>query len=181
MNSDQNHEAFEKLFLPVQTSLRGYLYATTRDWTATDELFQEVATALWRKIGEFDASRSFRAWALGMARLQVLRRRQAFARSRLVFSEELMDSLATTAGDETGDETGDDDWRLPHLAACMAKLPVSDRELMGLRFEQELSLAEIGRAINKSVAAAGMSMMRIRRWLRACMAKSMAMEKAGVQ
>ncbi|MEI6210019.1 MAG: sigma-70 family RNA polymerase sigma factor [bacterium] len=177
MNSDQNHEAFEKLFLPVQTSLRGYLFATTRDWTATDELFQEVATTLWRKFDKFDDSRSFRAWALGMARLQVLKRRQAFARSRLVFSEELMDALATVAGNETKDE----DWRLPHLAACMEKLPPNDRELMAMRFEQDLSLAEIGRKIHKSVEAAGMSMMRIRRWLRDCMVKTMAMEKAGVQ
>jgi len=177
MNSDQNHETFEKLFLPVQTPLRGYLFATTRNWTATDELFQEVATTLWRKFGEFDASRSFRAWAFGMARLQVLRHRQTFARSRLVFSEDLMDSLATVAGDETGE----DDWRLPHLAACMAKLPPSDRKLMGMRFEQEFSLAEIGRKIHKSEAAAGMSMMRIRRWLRDCMEKTMAMEKAGAR
>jgi RNA polymerase sigma-70 factor (ECF subfamily) len=146
MHSDQNHETFEKLFLPVQTALRGYLFATTRDWTATDELFQEVATTLWRKFGEFDSSRSFRAWALGMARLQVLRRRQAFARSRLVFSEALMASLANVAGDETGD----DDWRLPHLAACMSKLPPSDRELMGMRFEHDLSLAEIAAKVQRA-------------------------------
>jgi RNA polymerase sigma-70 factor (ECF subfamily) len=175
MNDDQKHETFEKLFLPVQTSLRGYLFATTRDWMATDELYQEVSTILWRKFGEYDTSRSFRAWALGVARLQVLKQRQGFARSRLVFSEALIESLANVAGDESGD----DDWRLPHLAACMERLPSADRELMGMRFERDLSLAEISHKIQKSVAAAGMSMMRIRRWLRDCMEKTMAMEKAG--
>jgi RNA polymerase sigma-70 factor (ECF subfamily) len=176
MGNDQHHEAFERLFLPVQTVLRGYFYAATRDWTATDDLYQEVATALWRKFGEFDASRSFRSWALGMARLQVLKRRQTLARSRLVFSDDLMDALATVAADETDVE----DWRLPHLAACMKKIPTVDQELLAMRFEQDQSLVEISGKVRKSEAAVGMAMMRIRRWLRDCMIKTMAMEKAGI-
>jgi DNA-directed RNA polymerase specialized sigma24 family protein len=49
-----------------------------------------------------------------------------------------------------------------------------------MRFEQDQSLAEIAGKVRKSEAAVGMAMMRIRRWLRDCMIKTMAMEKAGI-
>ncbi len=175
MSDDQNHEAFEKLLLPMQTQLRGYFFAATRDWAATDDLFQEVAMVLWRKYGEFDQTRSFRAWALGIARLQVLKRRQVLARSKLVFSEAAIAALAVTAGDETEES----DWRLSHLAACMEKLPSNDRDLVTMRFEKDQPLVEIAVRLEKSVEAVGMRMMRIRRWLRDCMEKTMAMDKEG--
>jgi DNA-directed RNA polymerase specialized sigma24 family protein len=87
-----------------------------------------------------------------------------------------MDALATVAADETDVE----DWRLPHLAACMKKIPTVDQELLAMRFEQDQSLVEISGKVRKSEAAVGMAMMRIRRWLRDCMIKTMAMEKAGI-
>ena len=97
MNDTQNHAEFERLFLPAQTTLRGYLLAATGDGSVADDLFQNVATVLWRKFGEYDRSRSFAAWAVGIARLEVLKRRQTLARSRLVFSEEAVAALAEAA------------------------------------------------------------------------------------
>jgi hypothetical protein len=71
MSEDQDHDAFLERFLPVQTALRGYLLAVTRDPAATDDAFQEVASVLWRKFGEFDRTRNFAAWAMGITELQL--------------------------------------------------------------------------------------------------------------
>ena len=177
MNANQDHEAFERLFLPMQTTLRGYLYASTRNWTETDDLFQDVATVLWRKFGEFDRARSFHAWAMGIARLQVLKRRQTFARDRLVFSEEAVAALALVVGDEPERE----DVRLVHMPACLGKLPPHERVVVSLRFEQRQSLAEIGAQLQKSAEAVGMLLMRIRRQLRDCVERAMVPGKVGVQ
>lgn len=177
MNANQDHEPFERLFLPMQTTLRGYLFAATRDWTETDDLFQEVATVLWRKFGEFDRTRSFPAWAMGVARLQVLRRRQSFARSRLIFSEEAIAALADLAGNEPERE----DVRLAHLHTCLGKLQARARSVIAMRFEQKQSLAEIGSHLQKSAEATAMLLMRIRQQLRDCVEKTMLPEKGGAQ
>ena len=173
MNDTQNHAEFERLFLPAQTTLRGYLLAATGDGSVADDLFQNVATVLWRKFGEYDRSRSFAAWAVGIARLEVLKRRQTLARSRLVFSEEAVAALAEAAG-----EVAEEDARLGHLRFCLDKLPARERGVLDLRYNEKLSLAEIGNRLHRSAEAVGMMLMRTRRWLRDCMDRTMAKERA---
>lgn len=177
MNDNQNREEFERLFLPAQNKLRGYLLAATGDGTTADDLFQNVATVLWRKFGEYDRSRSFTTWSIGIARLEVMKQRQTLARSRLVFSEEAVAALAEAAAGVAGEE----DARLVHLRACLAKLPDGERNALDLRFAEKLSLAEIGDRLNRSAEAVGMMMMRIRRWLRDCVKRAMARERAAIQ
>lgn len=172
MNETQIHEEFERLFLPAQTTLRGYLLAVIGDGTAADDLFQNVAIVLWRKFSEYDRSRSFVAWGLGVARLEVLKQRQTLARSRLVFSEEAVEALAQAAAEGAGEE----DARLVHLRFCLGKLPARERNALDLRFSENLSLHEIGARFNRSAEAVGMMLMRIRRWLRDCMEQAMAKE-----
>jgi len=172
MSDTQNHEEFERLFLPAQTRLRGYLLAATGDETVADDLFQNVAVVLWRKFGEYDRFRSFTAWATGIARLEVLKRRQTLARSRLVFSEAAVAALAEAATEVAEDE----DARLVHLRSCLGKLPARGRNALDLRFIDELSLVEIGDRLHQSTEAVGMMLMRTRRWLRDCMEREMVKE-----
>lgn len=176
MSEDQDHDMFLKRFLPVQPRLRGYLLATLRDPAETDDVFQEVAMVLWQKFGDFDQTRSFAAWAIGIARLQVLKRRQSFARSRLVFSEEAVASLAEAASEDPDAE----DVRRSHLSQCLEKLPPDHRAVVAMRFEEKRSLAEIAATLRKREAAVSMMMVRIRRWLRACVDESMALDQARV-
>lgn len=174
MSDNRSHEEFERLFLPAQTMLRGYLLAATGDGAAADDLFQNVATVLWRKFDDYDRSRSFTTWAIGIARLEVLKRRQTLARSRLVFSEEAVAALAQAAAEFAEEE----DARLVHLRLCLDKLPARERDTLDLRFGENLSLAEIADRLHRSAEAVGMMMMRIRRWLRDCMERAMAKERA---
>lgn len=176
MSDTRNHEEFEKLFLPAQTTLRGYLLAATGDGTASDDLFQNVAMVLWRKFDSYDRSRDFVAWAIGIARLEVMRWRQTLARTRLVFSEEAVAALAEAAAEAAGEE----DARLVHLRACLGKLPAGERSALDLRFHEKLPLAEIGDRLNRSAEAVGMMMMRIRRWLRDCVERAVATERTAM-
>lgn len=177
MSEPHNHDEFLKHFLPMQTSLRGYLLAVLREPTATDDLFQEVALVLWQKFGEFDPARSFSGWAFGVAKIQILRRRRAFARSRLVFTDDAVACLAKVASEDT--EPGEA--RRQHLASCLGKLPPNHKTVVTMRFEQKQSLAEIAANLQKNVAAVEMMMVRIRRWLRGCVEKSMALDGVGAQ
>lgn len=170
MSEAENKDEFLAHFLQAQPAVRGYLLAVTRDPAETDDLFQEVASVLWRKYEDFDRTRSFQAWAMGMARMQLLKRRQSLARSRLVFSEEAVAKLAMSAA-----EMESEDARLSHLLLCLKKLPSDHKVVVDFRFSQNQPLAEIAARLGKSVAAVEMMMVRIRRWLRDCVERSMAM------
>ena len=173
---DLDQSGFLGRFMPLQPMLRGYLLTLTRNHAEADDLLQEVATTLWRKFDEFDASRDFTSWAMGIARIQVLRWRRSVARSREVLSEETMARLAETTSAEAEASVGTE--RRPSLATCIGKLPPLHQEIVTLRFTHERPLADIGASIGKSEQAVQMLMVRIRRWLKECIEKTLAQEAA---
>ena len=106
-----DHRRFLRHFLPAEPLLRSYLLAATGDVHAADDLLQEVSSVLWEKLDQYDEARPFRAWALGIARLEVLKWRQRLARSREALSGDTLGALAEAAA-ELAPEI---DERLAHL------------------------------------------------------------------
>ena len=84
------YQAFLKLFLGAERSLRAYLLGATGDVHAADDLLQSVACILLEKLANYDENRPFGGWMFGVARLEVLKWRQQAGRSREVFSEQSM-------------------------------------------------------------------------------------------
>ena len=78
MNPDP--EQFLPLFLAAQSDLRAFIGATVRDRALREDVFQEVAMVLWRTFDRFDASRSFGAWARGVAARKIMEDRRVRAR-----------------------------------------------------------------------------------------------------
>src|SRR5262249_35559801 len=72
-----------------QTRLYGYIHALVRDLNDADDLYQQTALILWKKFAEFDRSRSFFAWACGIARLEAASFLRSRSRQRLYFSDDL--------------------------------------------------------------------------------------------
>ena len=60
-------EKFLRLFLQHQGDVRAFLGSLVRDPHARDDLFQEVALICWRDFARYDPTRSFGAWARGIA------------------------------------------------------------------------------------------------------------------
>jgi RNA polymerase sigma-70 factor (ECF subfamily) len=170
--NDPDHRLFMRLFLEEQGVLLAYLLASTRNQAKAEEILQEVAGVLWETFAKYDQSRPFRAWALGVARLQVLKARQEIARSREVLGDEALTLLADTAARcaEEVDERG------VHLKDCLANLSQPVRDLVQLRFLDGLPIAAIADRLGRTVAAIEMGLVRVRRMLRACVERRMQRE-----
>ncbi len=61
-----------------------------------EEILQRVATVLWQKFSQYDSTRAFLPWAQGVAYLEILKFKSEMARSRLIFSEQVLELLADT-------------------------------------------------------------------------------------
>src|SRR5687767_8205999 len=71
------------LFFRERPALEAFLFAATRDYQGTQDILQEVALAITRKCGSYDAALPFRPWLNGFARRELaswLRGRQSSAR-----------------------------------------------------------------------------------------------------
>lgn len=170
-------ERLLKHFVEEDALLRAYVYAVTRSHSDADDILQEVWRTLLVKIDQYDDSRPFRPWAMGVARLQVLKWRQARGRSREISSPEVLDLLAATA-EEHADEI---DVRLSFLEACMGRLTVACRNIMEMKYLHGMHIADIATRVGRNVAAVEMTLVRARRALRECIDQRMQEELAVIR
>jgi RNA polymerase sigma-70 factor (ECF subfamily) len=163
----KDQERFLAMYEEHGRLVRGFLLAATGCPHQADDLQQNVARVLLEKFADYDETRPFRCWALGIARLEVLKWRQRLARRREVLSGEAIEILQAAAEDEA-DAFAE---RREQLPACMAALPDQSRRLLSLRYERGLPAKEIAGNVGRTAAAVDMALSRIRRLLRDCITR----------
>lgn len=129
--------------------MRALILSITQSPADLDDIQQEASEALWRKIGDYDPSKPFLAWALSFARMQAMAWRRARGREdrkRRAFASEAIDeALVRTAQEGNG---GD----LSRLHRCVAALTDRQRLLLHRRYHLGYSISEIA-AIDDSVSS----------------------------
>jgi RNA polymerase sigma-70 factor, ECF subfamily len=153
-----------KHFVEEDMVLRAYLLAATRNEHDAQDLLQTVWKILWEKYAQYDERRPFRAWAFGVARLEVLKWRQSKGRSREFLSEDTLQLIAQSA-EEQSEEI---DLRGEFLRDCVKSLKGPWYRVLRMKYYQEKSIREIAEAIGSTCAAVEMVLVRARRALRAC-------------
>src|SRR5947208_7909314 len=91
-----NHEQFTRRWTEAQPIVAGYINAVVPDFQEAEDLLQDVAVILLRKFSEYDAQRPFVAWAIGIARLEVLMARRRHARNFLSYQADLLERVSET-------------------------------------------------------------------------------------
>ncbi len=171
-HSGRDEELFVRLLTQHENDLYRYVTSLTFNASAVDDIMQEVALALWNKFDQFDPQRPFVPWACRFAYFQVLKHRSKVGRSRLVFGDKLVESLASDYEDEEELIRA----RREALEACLGKLRDSDRELVELRYGSEETVQEAAKGRGLSVHKLYHALDRIRRNLMLCTQKTLQRE-----
>ena len=149
----------------ARTAVFAQLLAGIGSFHDAEDVLQEVAVSVAKNYGSYDSSRSFIAWALGIARNHMLMYFRRYHRNRLVFNEELMASVGQHL-ESIADKAADH--RREQLHNCINKLDDRRRRLIEMRYSSGLSLTEIAASLGKSVAAVKGSLHRVRKVLEQC-------------
>lgn len=165
----QRKAAFADLLRQEQSRLFGYIHSLVRDLNDTDDLFQQVAMILWRKFDDFDPTRSFFAWACGVARLETANFLRSRGRQRLYFSDEL-NLLLVEAQTEFSNDEGEA--RRAALAGCVEKLRERDRELVLECYGRAAGVQDAAGRSSRSPQSVYNSLRRIRRALFECIRRT---------
>ena len=88
-----------ELLTGVQQQLTRYVRTLVPNRSDAEEVLQETNLFIWRHAGEYQPGTNFAAWACSIAHYQVLTHRKRHARSRLCFSDTLVEQLAATAAE----------------------------------------------------------------------------------
>jgi RNA polymerase sigma-70 factor (ECF subfamily) len=138
-------DALTAMISRYQHRLYRYLLRLVREPAAADDLFQQTWLRVMEKIGRYDARRNFEAWLFSVAHNLAI---DAWRGKRGESLDDESDSggaigerLHTGAPDAL--ERLLDFERGAMLAACMHELPPIHREVLTLRFEEDMKLEEI--------------------------------------
>ena len=86
-----------ELLTSVQQQLTRYVRTLVPNRSDAEEVLQETNLFIWRHSDQYALGTNFTAWACSIARYQVLTYRKRHARSRLCFSDALVEQLASSA------------------------------------------------------------------------------------
>ena len=157
-----------------QRQIFSYIYVLVPNRSDAEDLLQETSLVICEKFHEFREGTDFVAWACQIAYWRVRYSRQKFARSKVVFGQEIVDAVAQTAG-TMADELDD---RHEALGRCLEKLNHRDRELLMARYERGGGVEEAARRSGRTVTTAYKALARLRKLLLDCVTTRLAGEAA---
>ena len=141
-------DALATLMARYQNRIYRYLLRLVREPADADDLFQQTWLRVAEKIRSFDTSRNFDAWLFTVARnlaFDHLRRLRPSSLDQPVSDDSPDDTMVSRLASA---DPGPFDQMLAGerarlLAGALENLPVSYREVLSLRFEEEMKLEEI--------------------------------------
>ena len=154
--------ALEGLHADYGATVFGYLCNTLGDRGAAEDVFQLVMTEVWRRGTQFDGDRgSLLTWVMLITRSRAV---DELRRRRPEPDQDAMAQLAEQPAAGEGPDALADRWRVAHL---LGGLPAEERELLRLRFYDELSQAEIAELTGIAIGTVKGRMVRALERLRA--------------
>jgi len=155
---------FTRLLLKDQRRIASLIFSLVPRGADADDVMQETCAVMWRKFGEFQPGTDFGAWALRIARFQVMGyyNRQRRAQARL--SDETIEALAGTIAEPRGEMSE----RAEALRACVGQLKERDFELVRRRYTASETVDEIAASFGGTADAIYKALSRLHVRLLAC-------------
>ncbi len=162
------HEKIERLlrqFYASQPQLRAFVFASTRNYHATEEILQDVAIVVAQKAAGFDEERPLHPWLLGIARNKILKWREAQGREAATLR---FDTIAECLPHARLFEPQGISRRQQALNLCLGKLPARQRRIVELRYGQGMDCSRIAGDLHHSVQSIYALLKRLKNALRHC-------------
>ena len=156
-----------------QRSLYAYILKLTHNSADAKDVLQETNVVVLSKQDEFPAVENFSAWVARIAYFQVLAYRTRLGRERVAFSDELVRTIAAR-NEATIDP---EDPQLRGLSHCLNKLPKKDRQILDLRYTDDLAPREIAQTLGRTPRAISQALYRIRLAMADCIERELSTEE----
>ena len=137
----------------ARRTVAAFVRTLVTNFHESEEVLQRVAVKLVQKYEQYDPSRPFVAWAIGVARLEALSFLRERSKDRLVFDDTLVAGIA-----ESHERTAQS---LAHVSQfldeCIEELDGRARRAIQLRYSGDLKTSQIAGKMEISDGAAGCS------------------------
>ena len=135
--------AFELLIEQHRTALARTAYFATRDQESVQDVMQETLIQIWKDLPSYRPYGSFKAW---MLRIMLNRARKHYRKKR-VQTVSLEAATEVSGNAEGPEETVERKEQTHRLRKALDLLSTNHREVLILRYYNELTVPEIARAL----------------------------------
>jgi RNA polymerase sigma-70 factor (ECF subfamily) len=165
-------KAFLRLFLENERRLYAYILTLLANRADADDVLQDVSMVMWDKFDDQRPPDDFAAWGCRIAYFKILDFFKKRQRSRVQFSQTMLERVAETAIEQADCLRLDE--RREALADCLEKLNPMDRELLALRFSPGATTQSTAAQVGRSVDAIYKTLAKIRLALFDCVNNALA-------
>jgi len=157
--------AFQRLVEELHQDLRIFVAVRTSAADQVEEVVQTALIATWRLLPRYEPRGTLTAWVKGIALNHLRKVLSSRARTPLAPLDALDGVLARE------DEADlDEDPRTERLRHCLEHLNDQSRELVELRYRDEISLDALAARLGRSAGTLAVHLHRVRKALRDCIA-----------
>ncbi len=158
---------FVKLLADHQTAIRSFVISLLPGAPGVDDVIQETNAVMWRKRAEFEPGTNYRAWALTIARFQVMSHRRVLKQRRWVtLDSDVAEVLADEI--ESQPDSAFIERRIEALRACIELVRPEDRDLLMQRYWHKTRLQDFAVIHGRSLGGLKVQLFRLRAALKRC-------------
>ena len=172
MSDNDRTQEFLELLTRHDRALGVYVYSLVPVAHDADDILQQTKMILWRCFEQYESGTNFLAWARKTAFHQVLTHRRQKKREATPLSDEVLEMLH----DEVSKLSDGGDRRGEALRHCLGRLPAAHRQLVTLRYYEDLEIEGVAERIRSTVGAVYRALSRIRLSLLTCVENELKVE-----
>ncbi len=166
--TDQTHSdrqaEFVQLLNVAHRRLLAYLISLLGNLQDAEDVLQRASVTMWKKFEAFEAGTDFSAWASTVAFYEARNFQRLNARSRLVFSDDLLETLA----EERLQDVENVDSRHNALNECLQGLDEPARALLEAAYLEEGSVVKLAKQLGRAPQTLYNKLNSLRRMLFTC-------------
>jgi RNA polymerase sigma-70 factor, ECF subfamily len=173
METDRSTE-FLSLLTQHDRALSVYVYSLVTSNADADDILQQTKMVLWKSFAQFELGTNFLAWARKTAFHQILAYRRQKKKEHLPLEDDVLEAISH----EVEKLSSHSDHRGEALQVCVQKLPHEHRQLVRLRYYEDMEVEQIATQIQSTDGAVYRALSRIRLSLLDCVEKQIKAEGA---
>jgi RNA polymerase sigma-70 factor (ECF subfamily) len=161
---NHNQEEIAILWTNAQPAVAAFVSSIIPGFQDADDILQQVAVAIIKNYDKYDKDRPFVAWAIGIAKNEILMHYRKNSQGKVIFSTEAVQAISQAYEKES---TKFNDMQKA-LDVCITKLKGRARRILEMRYISELSIPRIAQKLGMTHNAVYTTFHRIRIALRDC-------------
>ena len=172
MPATLSNTEFDAIVRDTHVRIRAYIAGMGIPPHEVDDVAQDVYLELYKNLEKVPAEVPIERWVKGIARNLCLNHIRRNARRGRLHREALVEIMSTTETqlEKTGEQTS----MQFALDGCCEKLPEKSRQILLLRYTEDLPSAAIAKTLNSTAAAIRVALHRIRAQLKDCINHTLA-------